>query len=263
MQYPGDDAFAQHLPSIRLHSAIVAEAQKDRELTTKEQEEANKEWKDFPALGVALNTQTGEQKSVSGGAAMSPQMMEAKYVQLQQKKNAGQPLSKDDDAWSKAYEHMKTLVPVANFNLQNAGAAADAGGNPSQIAQALANNQMKWGEAVSPRTPQSVKNAIMAQVFKLNPNYDTSEFGLETDAAKKARSGAWADTRLAYNTAMDHADQLLTAADAMKNGDTQKLNSLKNYFKTQYHLNASAWRSPSTGWRWCSRRQSDRRWAVG
>ena len=165
---------------------------------------------------------------------MSPAMMEAKYVALQQKQNSGQELSKDDAAWSKGYEHMKTLVPVANFNLQNSGAAADNNGNPSQIAQALANNQMKWSEAVSPRTPQSVKNAIMAQVYKLNPNYDTSEFGLEQDAAKKARSGAWADTRLAYNTAIDHAQQLLTAADALKNGDTQKLNSLKNYFSTQF-----------------------------
>ena len=235
-QYPGDDQFAQHLPSIRLHSSIIAEAQKDRELSTKEQEESNKEWKDFPALGVALNTQTGETKSVGGaaGATMSPQMMEGKYVQLQQKKNAGQPLSKDDDAWSKAYEHMKTLVPVANFNLQNSGAAADNNGNPSAIAQAIADNRMKWSEAVSPRTPQSTKNAIMSQVYKLNPNYDTSEFGLETDAAKKARSGAWADTRLAYNTALDHSKQLLDTIDGLNNGDVQKLNSLKNFFKTQF-----------------------------
>jgi len=235
LQYPGDDVFAQHLPFVRLHSAIVAEAEKDRELATKEQEEQNKEWKDFPALGVALNTQTGETKSVAGaGAIMPPAMMEAKYVALQQKKNAGQALSKDDAAWSQAYEHMKTLVPVANFNLQNAGAAADAGGNPSQIAQMLAANKMKWGEAVSPRTPQSVKNAIMAQVFKINPDYDTSEFGLEQDAAKKARSGAWADTRLAYNTALDHADQLEKAAKALRNTDSRTLNSMKNFFKTEF-----------------------------
>jgi len=233
-QYPGDDVFAQHLPSIRLHSAIVAEAEKDRELSTKEQEEQNKEWKDFPALGVALNTQTGEQKSVGGGAAMSPQMMEAKYVGLQQKKNAGQPLSKDDAAWTQAYEKMKTLNPVATFNLQNQGAAVDAGGNPSQVAQAIANGQMAWKDAVSPRTPMGVKNQILSQVFKINPQFDTSEFGLEQDVAKKARSGAWADTRLAYNTALDHSKQLLDTIDGLNNGDVQKLNSLKNFFKTQF-----------------------------
>ena len=241
-QYPGDDAFAQHLPAIRLHSAILSEAEKDRELTTKEQEagtkqqEANaKDWKDFPELGVSLNTRTGEQKSVGGaGGMMTPAMMENKYVQLQAKKNAGQPLDPSDTAWSKGYEKYKTLVPVANFNLQNSGAAVDAGGNPSAIAQAVANKQMKWSEAVSPRTPMATKNAMMAQIFKIDPNFDTAEFGLETDAAKKARSGAWADTRVAYNTAIDHSKQLLDAVDALNAGDVKRLNSMKNFFKTEF-----------------------------
>lgn len=242
IEYPGDDVFAQHLPAIRLHSALVAEAEKDRETTAKEQEaaakttEANaKNIEAIPQLGITLDKSTGQTKPIAGAAGvMPPQMMESKYVALAQKKASGQPISKDDAAWMQGYEKYKTLVPVANFNLQNAGAAVDSGGNPSQIAQALANNSMKWSEAVSPRTPQAVKNQIMAQVFKLNPNYDTGEFGLEQEAAKKARSGAWADTRLAYNTAIDHADQLLAASDALKNGDVQKLNQLKNYFSTQF-----------------------------
>lgn len=129
---------------------------------------------------------------------------------------------------------MKKIVPAYNFNLQNQGAAADSNGNPSMIAQLLAANKMKWSEAVSMRTPQAVKDSILKQVFKLNPNFDTSEFGLEQDAAKKARSGAWADTRLAYNTALDHSDLLLKAADALDNGDSTALNTLKNNFKTAF-----------------------------
>lgn len=129
--------------------------------------------------------------------------------------------------------YQKTIAPTLNFALQNQGAAADVNGNPSQIAQALANKQMKWSDAVSARTPQSVKNQILQQVFKIDHNFDTGEFGLEQDAAKKARSGVWADTRLAYNTALDHSDLLLQAAKALNNGDVQALNSLKNKFKTQ------------------------------
>lgn len=185
----------------------------------------------IPELGGVYHVDTGEFKPVNGGT-MSGAMLESKYVMDQaQKQRTG---TSPDPQFDKGFERFKTLVPVANFNLQNAGAAADSGGGPSQIATAIANNQMKWSEAVSPRTPQSVKNAIMAQVFKINPNYDTSEFGLETDAAKKARSGAWADTRLAYNTALDHSKQLLETIDGLNNGDVQKLNSLKNYFKTQF-----------------------------
>jgi len=129
---------------------------------------------------------------------------------------------------------MKKIVPAYNFSLQNTGAAADANGNPSEIAKAIAGGGMAWKDAVSMRTPMATKNAILQQVYKLNPSFDTAEFGLEQDAAKKARSGAWADTRLAYNTALDHSDMLLKAADALKNNDFRTLNSLTNRFKTEF-----------------------------
>lgn len=51
-QYPGDEEFAKHIPAIRLHSAIVAEAEKDRELSAKESEAATK----------ATEAQTSQQK---------------------------------------------------------------------------------------------------------------------------------------------------------------------------------------------------------
>lgn len=219
--------------SFKGQKAIAEEAKAAADLAKTQQDTREKQWQKFESLGMMVNTETGEVKT-PGGQMMTPAAIESKYLSLQQAKNQGQPISKPDQAWVKGYEHMKELVPAYNFNLNNAGAAVDAGGNPSAIAQAIADNRMKWSEAVSPRTPQATKNAIMAQVYKLNPNYDTAEFGLESDAAKKARSGAWADTRVAYNTAIDHADQLLAAADALKNGDTQKLNSLKNFFKTQF-----------------------------
>jgi hypothetical protein len=209
-----------------------AEAAKNTAAAAKDKAETG--WQKFPELGLLVNTETGETKSVGGGAVATPGMLESKYVALAAKKAAGQPLAKDDAAFMKGYEKFKTLVPIANFNLQNNGAAADNNGNPSAIAQAIAENRMKWTEAVSPRTPQATKNAIMAQVFKLNPQYDTSEFGLETEAAKKARSGAWADTRIAFNTAIDHSQQLLDTIDALKNHDTKKLNSLTNFFKTEF-----------------------------
>jgi hypothetical protein len=207
------------------------------EAKTKQQEADERNWQIEPTLGLRINKITGEQQPIAG-SIMSPQMMEAKYVQIGALKakleSQGQQLQPDDANFMKSYEHMKSISQIANFNLQNAGAAADAGGNPSQIAQAIANGQMSWKDAVSPRTAMATKNAILKEVFKLNPQFDTSQFGLEADAAKKARSGAWADTRLAYNTAIDHADQLLSASDALKNGDVQKLNQLKNYFSAQF-----------------------------
>lgn len=138
------------------------------------------------------------------------------------------------DGQGNTIKDLGTATPVVVNNIQNQGAAADQNGNPSEIAKAIASGQMAWKDAISMRTPMAVKNAILAQVYKLNPSFDTAEFGLESGAAKKARSGAWADTRVAYNTAIDHADQLLAAADALNNGDVKKLNTLKNYFQTQF-----------------------------
>jgi hypothetical protein len=138
------------------------------------------------------------------------------------------------DGQGNTIKDLGAATPVVVNNIQNQGAAADQNGNPSEIAKAIANGQMAWKDAVSMRTPMTVKNAILSQVFKLNPNFDTAEFGLESDAAKKARSGAWADTRVAYNTAIDHGQQLLDTIDALKNGDVKKLNSLKNFFKSEF-----------------------------
>jgi hypothetical protein len=212
-------------------AGVAAQAKTEAETKHAAAQTAESQQKTIEAAANTAKTQVETQNMQQG---LTPALMEARYIRLQALKSQGHALNADDAAFVKGYEKNKTLVPVANFNLQNSGAAADNNGNPSQIAQALAENRMKWSEAVSPRTPQSTKNAIMAQVYKINPNYDTSEFGLESDAAKKARSGAWADTRIAYNTAIDHADQLLTASKALQNGDVQKLNQLKNYFSTQF-----------------------------
>lgn len=218
--------------SFKGQKAIADEAAKSAELAKTQAETEKADWSNFENLGVQVNNKTGEVRNVSG-QAMTPAMIESKYLSLQQAKNQGVKLSPPDQAWAKAYEHMKTLSPAYTFALQNGGANG-AGGQPSTLAQAIANGQMKWSEAISPRTPQSVKNSTMAEVLKLKPDFDTAEFGLETAAAQKARSGAWADTRVAYNTAIDHSRQLLDTIDALSNGDTQKLNSLKNFFKTQF-----------------------------
>lgn len=212
--------------SLMGDKAAAEQEIKDRDATTKEiQAEADKNkaeqgfWKEA-GNGLLVNVKTGEK--IQGNPAVD----QAEMMDWLKKNPKAGP------ADFMAYK--AKLVPQFNFNLQNQGAAVDAGGDPSAIARAIANNQMKWSDAVSPRTPMATKNRILSEVFKLNPSFDTSEFGLETDAAKKARSGAWADTRVAYNTALDHSQQLLDAMDAMKNMDTKKLNSLKNFFQTEF-----------------------------
>jgi hypothetical protein len=52
--------------------------------------------------------------------------------------------------------------------------------------------------------------------------------------AKKATSGNWADQKIAFNTAIQHAELLRDAAKALNNGDIRALNSLKNKLATEF-----------------------------
>ncbi len=245
--YPGDEVFKQHLVPIRLHSALLSEAEKDREVSvkeqeqkvkqqeanTKEQEEANKEWIHFPELGVALNTQTGEQKTVAGaGGVMSPAMRDSKYLAIQEKKNAKQPISSDDAAWSKAYEKMKTLVPVANFSMQNSGTGTVA--QPSAMAQAIASGQMKWGDVISARTPQSIKENLLKEIKAINPAFNSGDFAIEQGVRKDFTSGPDAQKLQAFNTAITHMGIFQQMADKLDNNDVQFLNKVGNVLGTQF-----------------------------
>lgn len=234
LQYPGDDAFAQHLAPIQLHSAIVAEAEKDREISAKEQEANAKDWKDFPQLGVALNTKTGEQKAVGNGTVMPPGMMEAKYVALQQKKNSGQPLDPSDQAWVKGYEHYKTLVPTATVNLQ-------AGLLTPQAKQMLGNTlqetgQLPAGLARSPGMVAGVVNQAAGPAGAPLPDLGQAKrtFGAQTALQKSATSGEMAKNITSFNTAIAHATQLREAADALDNNDVHMLNSVGNELGYQF-----------------------------
>lgn len=210
------DAINLYEKDLQAHSAIVDETKKKAET---EQAAQGAEAKKQESLWYKLHPEAG--------APGVPAETASAADWLAKPENKGKTLSDYNIA-------MKKIVPAYNFQLQNQGAAADNNGQPSEIAKAIANGQMAWKDAVSMRTPMATKNAILQQVYKLNPNFDTAEFGLEQDAAKKARSGAWADTRLAYNTALDHSDLLLKAADALKNNDFRALNSVANRFKTEF-----------------------------
>lgn len=81
-----------------------------------ERDAASKEWKEFAGLGAMVNIRTGEVKTLDG-TMMTPAMIESKYLANQTKIGLGQKLSAEDSAFNKAYEHMKELVPMFNFNL--------------------------------------------------------------------------------------------------------------------------------------------------
>jgi hypothetical protein len=226
-QPPTSQQLQQHGTALGLQETYLKQ-EADKRKETAETTEATQKGEEA-AQGAAAKKQEAlwYQQHPQAGAPGVPNETASAADWLAKPENKGKTLSDYNIA-------MKKIVPAYNFQLQNTGAAADQNGNPSEIAKAIASGSMGWKDAVSMRTPMATKNAILQQVFKINPNFDTAEFGLEQDAAKKARSGAWADTRLAYNTALDHSDLLLKASDALGNNDFRTLNSLSNRFKTEF-----------------------------
>lgn len=219
------DQLKQFGPLISMQEGYLsAEAEKRTKQATIDKDSAQ-----AAQANAAAAKDTAEVQNVTGPFA------DSKYRNIDMAMRLGRPVTADDKAFKTAYEDQKKIVPVATFNLQNAGATTPGpNGQPSALATAVANGQMKWGDVISPRTPMSVKQQFAAEVQKINPQFDTSTYGLETKAAEKATSGTWADTRLAYNTALDHSQLLIQAAKALQNGDVQALNSLKNKFGTEF-----------------------------
>lgn len=119
-QYPGDEQFAQHLPAIRLHSAIVAEANKDRELKLEEEKAANSAWKEAGS-GTLYNTKTGQLVHGTPGVDVSA-------MNDWLSKNPGKGPS-DFIAWK------SKLAPMAQIQIANAAGGGMTDASVDQAAE--------------------------------------------------------------------------------------------------------------------------------
>jgi len=198
-----------------------------------------------------VKTQTDIQKSQAETAQASAgtAAKNAEALWYQQHPNAGAPgvpaenvsaadwLAKNPGKTFSDYTvAMKKIVPAYNFSLQNQGATG-ANGQPSAIAQSLANGTMKWQDAVSPRTPIAVKQQLLAEVKSIKPDFNTGDFELEQSVRKEFTSGDAAKNLTAFSTAIEHAKQAQEAADALDNGDIKALNRVGNALGVQFGSN--------------------------
>lgn len=230
-QYPGDDQLAQAEKTFMGQKTIVDQEQKKRQANIEQQKADQEAWKPEAGTGRLVNVNTGQVMSPDG--QMTSQMADNKYRSIQQAMQLKQPISPDDAAFAKAYEKQKTLVPVANFNLQNGGAAG-APGKPSAIAQGLADGSIKWNDVVSARTPLSIKQQLLSETKAIKPDFNSGDFSIEQSVKKEFTSGDAAKNLTAFNTAIEHAQQLQKAAEAMDNGNVVGLNKIGNALGYQF-----------------------------
>lgn len=115
-----------------------------------------------------------------------------------------------------------SLAPQATVNVQTGA------GPSSDLAQAVANGSMKIGDVLTYRTPLPQRQKFLQQVLAINPAFKSYDFDVEKGVSKDFTSGASAKNLTAFNTAIEHAKQLHTAAEALNVGDMRTMNKIGN-----------------------------------
>lgn len=104
--------------------------------------------------------------------------------------------------------------------------------NPSSTAQMVADYQVPFTSAVA-RLPGPARDALLAQVKAINPNFQASNFDTYKGTERAFTSGKEATSANALNTMMGHLGTLEEATAALNNGDIQLLNKIGNAIGVQ------------------------------
>lgn len=218
-------------------SAETKQASAKADLDTAQAKAAG--WKEIAGMGAFYNPETNELRTPAG-QAMSPAMLEGRYVMNQTKKNAGHPLSPEEQAFDQGYEHMKTLVPAFNINMAAGGAGmipggAGAGGGSGSGGAPAAKQTIDAVPGPIKGTVQQIldyrgqmppagrnnptNNAIRYWVNALDPAHDDTFYPARNKMMTAMTSGPEATQINAINTALGHVGVLDDAIDALHNSD--------------------------------------------
>jgi len=189
--YPGDDVFAQHLPAIRLHSAVTADAEKDRELTTKEQTSGAQV---SEAATKAKEAETSAQKfraELPGGPMEAPDKAELRsYLTDPNIPGEMKPPSQRTPASFVAWKAKQSPVAMVMGNQLGPGGQGSALDQAAELYSQT--HQLPQGFARSPGTTA----AIIKRSAELHPDQSLSG----NEASYKADSAALTQVQKQFDT---------------------------------------------------------------
>lgn len=231
-----DNSLNQFEAGLGMHAQVLADAKTSAD-TNKAKQDAIK---DIQETAASKTTQARTQQVIDQGGDVEQREM-ADYLS----KNPGKgPM---DFARAKAL-----LSPQAQLIAQF-GAGGQKAPLSDTVIDALAapGAKLKLSDVIPPRAPMQVKQAAIDQILQKYPNYATSDYDIEKGVMKSATSGKIADSLTAFNTAISHATQAQSAADALDNGDVRTLNKVGNAlgleFGSDKTTNFNAIKSALTG----------------
>lgn len=259
---PDDKALSAYEVPLAMHGQQVADAKTLADTNKANAEAAEKDWQKFPELGVLYNTKTQETRQMAGNV-QTPAMLESKFLAIEQKKNLGQPLSAEENAFNKSYKTFKELVPafgIAN-QINPGGLGPTSGPTPPAGApqRQLPNPKTVPGGWVSPNgktlndvpgplrgevqqvldyrrgdpsiTQRGMAGQLINQwVSELDPQHDATTFPVRQQAVKEFEKDANTGNIGAINTALGHSGELWQAAQTLDGSNLPLLHSLQAKF---------------------------------
>ncbi len=191
---------------------------------------------------MRLQTLAAEMGFMKGVAGMQLDSVDAGWKFLEDREKAAQAAQTHADQIQMHYDSMNLVhqdrVAGLNLRAQNPQTAA--------FQQFLAEHPNATSEEMQQylqrsRPARSGPAAAVQKYLAENPDAsaeDVSRFvahvRAEGAAEQAFESGAQGNTVRSINVAMDHTDTLLQLGEALQNGDTRRLNQLKNVIKSEF-----------------------------
>lgn len=223
---PDDKGLEAQETELGMHGQLISDAKTLAETNEKNAAAAEKEWQKFPELGVMVNTKTGEQRQVAGAqGAMTPAMIESKYLAVDQKKQLGHPVTPEESAFQKSVEKYKTLVPVAQVNLQQSLLTPEA-------KEALGQQFRETGQLPQGMRSPAMSAQIMNRGVEQQPGVDiaAAKAGYNADSASLKKLQTTFDNVNAFeNTAGKNLDVFLDQAKKVTDSGLPVLNTPARY----------------------------------
>jgi hypothetical protein len=146
------------------------------------------------------------------GKIAVPTNRDDRYIDIERRRQLGQPLSAEDEAYAAAWDLYVNKRVIAPGVARAAAFAAD-----------------RFVQVVDPQDPEKVIFMPAGQAARAGAGTPAS-IGFKTDAAitKYMTSGKGGENIAYFSTAASHLQLLGEAADALNNGDIQRLNQLGN-----------------------------------
>lgn len=104
-------------------------------------------------------------------------------------------------------------------------------GDIDNVATAIANGKQAPLTGNAMRSPISQK--VMARVNEINPSYNAHDWAMNDKAYEDFATGSQGNQVRSLNVAVNHLNALSGLAAALQNGNTQKINEVRNVYKTQ------------------------------